>query len=177
MTPGDQARATVTVPLPAAAAFELFTGEVHLWWRRGRRFRNAPGEAGIVHIEPGAGGRVFESFDTAAGEQVVEMGRTLVWDPPHRVLLQWRAVNFAPHEHTEVEVTFEPAGAGSTRVSVCHRGWAALRADHPVRHGQDVPAFIRMMALWWGDQLTALRLRAAGVPMAAPPSANPPPPP
>jgi hypothetical protein len=65
-------------------------------------------------------------------------------------------------------VLFKPVGA-STHVTVVHRGWAAIRADHPVRHGQPVPAFLRMMGLWWGDQLTALRLVAAGVPMAAPP--------
>ncbi len=61
---------------------------------------------GVVCIEPGAGGRVFESFTGEAGEQVREMGRTLVWDPPHRLVLLWRAANFAPHEQTEVEVQF-----------------------------------------------------------------------
>jgi len=167
MSAGDEARATVSVALPPDEAFRVFTQEVNLWWRRGRRFRNAPGDAGIVCIEPGPGGRLFESFDTEAGEQVVQMGRTLVWDPPHRLLLQWRAANFAPHEHTEVEVLFKPVGA-STHVTVVHRGWAAIRPDHPVRHGQPVPAFIRMMAMWWGDQLGTLRLVAAGVPMAGP---------
>ncbi len=167
MSAGDEARATVSVALPPDQAFRVFTEEVNLWWRRGRRFRNAPGAAGIVGIEPGPGGRLFESFDTEAGEQVVEIGRTLAWEPPQRLLLQWRASNFALHEHTEVEVLFKAVGAG-THVTVIHRGWAAIRADHPVRHGQPVPAFLRMMGLWWGDLLTALRLQAAGVPMAAP---------
>ena len=155
---GDQARITVSVAVPPEEAFRVFTQEVNLWWRRGRRFRSAPGNAGIVRIEAGPGGRLFESFDTPAGEQVVEMGRTLVWQPPERLLLQWRAVNFAPHEHTEVEVLFKAVGAG-TLVTVVHRGWAALRADHPVRHGLPAPAFIRMMGLWWGDLLGNLRLR------------------
>jgi uncharacterized protein YndB with AHSA1/START domain len=171
MSAGDEARATVSVAVAPEEAFRLFTQEVNLWWRRGRRFRNAPGasgDAGIVCIEPGVGGRLFESFDTPDGERVVEMGRTLAWEPPHRLLLQWRASNFAPHEHTEVEVLFKPVGR-STHVTVLHRGWAAIRPDHPVRHGQPVPAFLRLMGLWWGDLLTALRQRAAGVPMAAPP--------
>jgi uncharacterized protein YndB with AHSA1/START domain len=166
MSAGDQARVSVSVAVPPAEAFRLFTQEVNLWWRRGRRFRNAPGAAGIVHIEPGPGGRLFESFDTPGGEQVVEMGRTLAWEPPERLLLQWRAANFAPHEHTEVEVLFKPS-AGGTLVTVLHRGWAAIRPEHPVRHGLPPPAFLRMMGLWWGDQLTSLRLRAAGGPMAA----------
>jgi hypothetical protein len=46
-------------------------------------------------------------------------------------------------------------------VTVTHRGWASLRPDHPVRHGHEVPAFIRMMGLWWGDLLTSLREHAA----------------
>ncbi len=161
MSAGDQARVTVGVQVAPAEAFRVFTEEVNLWWRRGRRFRNAPGEAGLVCIEPGVGGRVFESFDTAAGEQVVEMGQVLAWEPPHRLLLRWRAVNFAPGEQTEVEVLFKAVGAG-TQVTVTHRGWAAIRADHPVRHGLDRAGFIRMMGLWWGDQLTTLRLRCSG---------------
>ena len=62
MTPGDQARVTVGVAVPPEEAFRVFTQEVDLWWRRGRRFRNAPREQGIVCIEPGVGGRLFESF-------------------------------------------------------------------------------------------------------------------
>jgi hypothetical protein len=77
-------------------------------------------------------------------------------------------VNFAAHEHTEVEVLFRAVGSG-THVTVVHRGWAAIRSDHPVRHGQPVPAFIRMMGLWWGEQLGTLRLRAVGGPIGAPP--------
>jgi hypothetical protein len=65
-------------------------------------------------------------------------------------------VNFAPGEQTEVEVSFEPRPNG-TLVTVTHRGWGGIRADHPARHGLDVVAFIRMMGLWWGDLLTSLR--------------------
>lgn len=163
--PGDEARATVSVALPPAEAFRVFTQEVDRWWRRGRRFRNAPGERGIVCIEAGVGGRLFESFDTAGGERVVEIGRVLAWQPPQRLLMSWRAVNFADGETTEVEVLFRErrsVDGPSTEVTVIHRGWAAIRADHPVRHGHNVPAFIRTMGLWWGDQLTALRLRSQG---------------
>jgi uncharacterized protein YndB with AHSA1/START domain len=158
---GDQATVSVGLAVPPAEAFRVFTEEIDLWWRRGRRFRNAPGERGIVCIEPGVGGRLFESFETDAGERVVPMGQVRVWEPAQRLVFEWRAVNFAPHEHTEVEVRFEPTSLG-TLVTVVHRGWSALRADHPVRHGQDVPAFIRMMGMWWGDLMTALRLRTTG---------------
>lgn len=166
---GDEARVTIGLAVPPEEAFRAFTEDIDLWWRRGRRFRQSPGDAGgggggggrgIVCIEPGAGGRLFESFDTPAGERVVDMGRTLVWEPPQRLLLQWRTANFAPHEYTEVEVVFKASGSG-TEVTVVHRGWAAIRADHPVRHGRPAAAFIRSMGLWWGDQLTMLRQRCA----------------
>jgi uncharacterized protein YndB with AHSA1/START domain len=147
------------------AAFRLFTEQMDLWWRRGRRFRIAPGDRGLVAMEPGVGGRVFESWHDAGGvERVHEIGRVQVWEPPQRLVFSWRGINFAAGESTEVEVLFARTESGHTQVSVEHRGWAALRPDHPVRHGQAVPAFIRTMGLWWGDQLTALRRRGTAAP-------------
>ena len=152
MIPGDQASATVSIAVAPAEAFAIFTEQIDAWWRRGPRFRNAPGDRGFIRIEPGVGGRVFESFD----DRVVEVGRATVWDPPRRLVFEWRASNFAPAEKTEVEVRFEPSASG-TRVTVVHRGWAALRPDHPVRHGMATPEFVRMIGMWWGDLLTAMR--------------------
>jgi hypothetical protein len=68
-------------------------------------------------------------------------------------------VNFAPAEHTEVEVQFQPSPSG-TRVTVVHRGWSKLRLDHPVRHGLSGTEFTRMIGLWWGELLTSLREQA-----------------
>lgn len=153
---GDRARATVSVAVPPERAFRLFTEDINIWWRRGPRFRSAPGDQGMVCVEPHVGGRVFESFIIDGTETVIEMGKVTVWTPPHRLVFKWRVVNFAPGEWTEVEVNFHPSTTG-TRVSVEHRGWSAIRPDHPVRHGLAVTAFIRMTGLWWGDQLTSLR--------------------
>jgi hypothetical protein len=65
-------------------------------------------------------------------------------------------VNFAQGESTRVQVVFEPVTSG-TLVTVRHSGWSTLRADHPVRHGQQGPAFIRRTGLWWGDLMTSFR--------------------
>ncbi|MGE0581265.1 MAG: SRPBCC domain-containing protein [Steroidobacteraceae bacterium] len=159
--PGDQVEVSVTVPVGPAVAFDLFTRETDLWWRRGVRFRAAGRAPGALHFEPGVGGRLFEEYSNDAGVHLVEFGRVTAWEPPARLVFEWRNVNFAPDEKTEVDVSFE-AIHGGTRITLIHRGWASLRADHPARHGMAVAAFIRTMGLWWGDLLSALREHAAG---------------
>ena len=169
-TPGDVAVVTVRVRVDPPTAFRVFTDEIDRWWRPGLRFRTGGGAAGrsVVALEPGVGGRLFETIGAGPGARVVETGRVLAWDPPRRLVLAWRAVNFAePDPSTEVEVEFAPTASG-TLVTVRHRGWASVRADHPVRHAQPVPAFLAGMGRWWGDLLTALREIAEGVGPAGP---------
>jgi hypothetical protein len=159
---GDQARVSVAVDVEPAVAFEVFTAQIDQWWRRGPKYRHAGSERGIIHIEPHVGGRLFESFATGAASSVIEVGRVRIWLPPARLAFSWRNANFAADETTDVEVEFRPNGAG-TIVVVTHRGWSALRGDHPARHGLQGADFSRMIGLWWGEQLTALR-RHAGRP-------------
>jgi len=157
MTAGDQARVTVGVALPPAEAFEVFTSEIDLWWRRGPKYRHIGGGRALIAIEPHEGGRVFESLGD--GGPVQEIGRVLAWQPPSRLLFEWRNATFSPAERTEVEVVFEGAGEG-TRVTVTHRGWATIRADHPARHGKAVPVFVGELGRWWGEQMSSYRLAA-----------------
>jgi uncharacterized protein YndB with AHSA1/START domain len=155
VSPGDQARVTVSVDAPPALAFEVFTQQIDLWWRRGLKYRHFGGERALIAIEPHAGGRVFES---SGGEGPVhEIGRVRVWQPPTRLVFEWRLANFALDERTEVEVVFEPAARNGTRVTLTHRGWAAMPADHPARHGHASAEFLRRLGLWWGEQLSAYR--------------------
>ncbi|HTY49517.1 MAG TPA: SRPBCC domain-containing protein [Steroidobacteraceae bacterium] len=158
---GDQATVSVFVAVPVARAFEVFTREIDAWWRRGPRYRMAGRMPGTLVFEPGLGGRLFESFATPEGERMLERGRIAVWEPPTRLVFRWRVADATLEESTEVEVLFEPVGAG-TRVTVCHRGWAAIRPDHPARHGLTGTAFSRMIGLWWGDLASALREFIAG---------------
>lgn len=164
--PGDQVTVSISVKVPQAEAFRLFTEEIDRWWRGGLKYRVGGKHRSVIHLEPRLGGRLFESFQRGSeerGEQahILETGRVTVWEPPHRLVLEWRAVNFAPEETTEVEVLFAAgtgeAGAAATLVTVKHRGWASIRADHPVRHGQEVPVFMRHMGLWWGELMSSLR--------------------
>ncbi len=157
---GDSARVTVRVAAPAELAFEVFTTQTDLWWRRGIKYRHSGKLPGVLHFEPGVGGRLFETFGAPPHESIVVTGRVLAWEPPSRLLLEWRNENFAPDEKTEVEVRFAPV-RGGTLVTVEHRGWSHLRPDHPARHGLVDGAFAAMIGGWWGELLGALREHVA----------------
>lgn len=154
--PGDRAAATVLVNVPRAETFRIFTEEIDRWWRAGVRFRKGAPARSVVHLEPKLGGRLFEAVGDGPEARIFETGRVTAWEPPTRFVMEWRAVNFEPGEATEVEVVFAESASG-TLVTVTHRGWSKIRPDHPVRHGQDVRAFLRTMGMWWGDLLFALR--------------------
>lgn len=156
----DQARVSVSIRVDQARAFRLFTEEIDLWWRRGLRYRVAGKRRGIIALEPRVGGRLFESFEVEGETRVVVSGQVTAWEPPARLVFEWRAVNFAPGERTLVEVVFEPEGE-STRVTVTHSGWSKIRADHPARHGLPPGSFLRMIGMWWADLLTSARVHAA----------------
>lgn len=157
--PGDQVRLTVHVDVAPADAFEIFTAEIDQWWRTGPRYRIAGRAPGVLHLEPRLGGRIFEQHGPD-GTALHEVGTITAWDPPAHLAFDWRSVTFVDGEATRVEVWFEPS-RGGTRVTLTHRGWTGIRGDHPVRHGKDVPAFLRELGLWWGALLTGLRERAA----------------
>jgi uncharacterized protein YndB with AHSA1/START domain len=154
---GDQVRVTMAVAVPQHVAFEIFTNEIDRWWRKGPRFRNAGMNAGMIRLEAGVGGRLFESIESAGVERVFVVGRVQAWEPPSRLVFTWKNEVFAANEDTEVEVTFAPTSRG-TLVTVTHRGWAAIRPDHPARHSMPLDEFIRSLGTWWGDQMSSMRL-------------------
>ncbi len=160
--PDDRARVSVLVAVDPPTAFRVFTEEIDRWWRRGLKFRVSGKRHGVMHLEPHVGGRLFESIATARGEKVVESGRVTVWDPPGHLAFEWRPTNFAAHESTLVDVTFDPSPSG-TLVTVTHSGWSRIRLDHPARHREDVPTFLRNLGLWWGDLMSSLRELAASM--------------
>jgi len=161
MIAGDTVTVTVTVPVEPAVAFDVFTRETDLWWRRGIRYRVAGRHPGTLTFEPELGGRLFEQYEGPAGLRVHESGRITAWQPPSHLEFEWRGSNFEPGEVTFVAVTFVATESGGTRVTVEHRGFAALRPDHPVRHGLAAEAFVRTLGMWWGDLLTGLRVHVS----------------
>ncbi|MBX3270111.1 MAG: SRPBCC domain-containing protein [Sandaracinaceae bacterium] len=152
---GDAAGATVFVAVSVEDAFAVFTEEIDLWWRHGRKYRIGGRHPGRLVLTGGPDGRLFESVELPSGPRTFEVGRVTRWEPPHRFEMEWRGVNFAEHETTFVEVAFVPSGRGAL-VTVRHRGWSAIRDDHPARHGLTGSAFCRDLGLWWGGLLRAL---------------------
>lgn len=157
MISGDQVRVQTFVAVAPSDAFDVFTNEIDQWWGRGRAYRIGGKHPGTLHLEPKLGGRIFEQYGKV-GEALREIGTITTWEPPSHLVFQWRAANFAPTEWTTVEIWFEASGDG-TRVILEHRGWAAIRGDHPARHGQEVAPFIRELGMWWAGLLNSLRER------------------
>ena len=112
-------RRSVSVRGPVAEVFDRFTAGIGQWWPL-EHFSYGGERAGDLILEGHAGGRFFERFRD--GEEH-EIGRVLVYEPPHRVVFTWTQANWAGP--TEVEVRFFPEGDG-TRVELEHRGWERI---------------------------------------------------
>jgi uncharacterized protein YndB with AHSA1/START domain len=107
----------------------------------------------------------FESVGDEASRRLVERlptGKTFVigevkaWEPGRRLIFGWRQAAFAPGQDTEVEVTFEPIG-DETRITVEHRGWDSVPAEHVARHAMPDAVFQMRHAEWWRVLLASLR--------------------
>ncbi len=159
MSGSDSVSVTTVVAVPPEEAFRVFTQEIDAWWRGGPRFRWYPERKGRLRFEPRVGGRLLEVYDEAEGD-AFEVGIVSIWEPAARLVFGFRARSFEEGQLTEVEVRFERVEGGS-RVTVEHRGWDALPADHPARHGMDAPGFRNTMIVWWGDLLQAVRLHVS----------------
>ena len=159
MSSTDSVNVTTVVAAEPQTTFAIFTEEVDSWWKVGPRFRASGAR---MQFESGEGGRLLQ---TSADGSVFEVGRIRVWKPGDRLVLSWRNQNFEPDQITEVEVRFEAAGSG-TRVTIVHRGWDALPADHEARHGLEGRAFSSLIGGWWGDLALSLRSHVAKRPSA-----------
>ena len=116
------ARAEVTVPAPPAEAFALFTEDIGLWWRRDTPYWNDRERGLSIRIEPGVGGRFIEVHDVESGSGM-EVGRVTAWEPGRRLALTWTQAGWPEGATTDLDITFEPAGDGATRVRLEHSGF------------------------------------------------------
>lgn len=112
-------RKSITVDCSPEHAFDTYTARIGSWWPLHTHSIGGPGDERPVEavFESGVGGRLFERM--ANGDEH-EWAKVLVWEPPHRFVIDWHVNPDNPP--TEVEVKFTPDGDG-TRVDVEHRGW------------------------------------------------------
>ncbi len=144
------------IAAPPETVFDAFVEDISLWWRPNTLFSFTPRSPGVLAFEDG---RLVEKL---ASGKVFEIGQVRVWDRGQRLVFGWRQATFAPEMDTEVEVRFE-AVDGQTRVSVEHRGWDSVPAEHVARHTFPNAIFLQRHAEWWRSQLAALAARANSV--------------
>jgi uncharacterized protein YndB with AHSA1/START domain len=92
-------------------AFELFTQRAGEWWPTERR-HTGDAESTIVMLESG------RFYERARDGREVELGRVRVWDPPHRLVLDWYPGTDRDRP-TEVTVGFAAEG-DKTRITIDH---------------------------------------------------------
>ena len=125
----------VTVNRPLEEAFRIFTEGIATWWPLETQSIYGS-DATTVVLEGRVGGRLYEV--SKEGEEGV-WGTVTVWEPPHRVVCEWRLPPGSPVA-TDLEVRFLPEGEG-TRVELEHRGWERHGASAPELRGLYEPGW------------------------------------
>jgi len=155
--PAREERVVVStfVEVSPGDAFELFTREIDLWWKRSPRYRRMPGQAGTLSFVGEPPLQLIEKD----GAGTVVLGKVLAWEAGKRVAFEWHGGELTEADQTHVEVRFD-AQRGGTRVTLEHRGLGSLPSQHAARHGFSGEAFEAMLGYFWADLLTAYRMHA-----------------
>jgi hypothetical protein len=106
------------VACSAEHAFSVWTSRIGTWWPPDH---TVSGEADLVVLQGGVGGRIFER--TADGVEH-DWGEVTLWQPPTQLGYLWH-LGADRTAATEVEVRFVARGA-TTRIEIEHRGWDRL---------------------------------------------------
>ncbi len=100
-------RISFDVECPSEHAFTVWTTRIDAWWPRDH---TVTGNADLVVLEPGLGGRIFER--TLDGTEH-EWGEVTSWDPPRELAYRWH-LGADPATATEVAIRFRPEGDART---------------------------------------------------------------
>jgi hypothetical protein len=103
----------------AEHAFNVWTSRIGTWWPSDH---TVSGEADLVVLQGGVGGRIFER--TADGVEH-DWGEVTLWKPPTQLAYLWH-LGADRTAATEVEVRFVAQGTATTRIEIEHRGWERL---------------------------------------------------
>jgi len=143
-------RREIVVAVPPARAFEIFTAEMTSWWPAEHHIGSAP--IAEVVVEPRTGGRWYTRHQDGTETST---GAVSAWDPPSRLVLTWQVGadwRYHPDLVTTVELRFQEAGPGRTRVLLEHRDLDAFGADAAaMRSTFDAPdAWLATLAAYQG---------------------------
>jgi hypothetical protein len=112
-------RISFDVECPPEHGFMVWTTHMDTWWPRDH---TVTGNAELVVLESGVGGRIFERTVDGTEHQ---WGEVTLWDPPGELGYRWH-LGADPAMATEVAIRFRPEGVAATRVEIEHRGWEPL---------------------------------------------------
>lgn len=117
---------SLTVDVPQAQAFDVFTDGIDRWWPKEHHIGATPVVKEV--IEPRKGGRWYTIHEDGTE---LTTGHMLVWDPPRRIVFTWEINGHWKPEPdaklaSEVEVRFMAEGPSRTRVEVEHRNFERM---------------------------------------------------
>ena len=116
-------RMSFDVACSAEHAFTVWTAKIGTWWPADH---TVTGQDDLdVVMQGGVGGRIFERTRDGAEH---DWGEVTVWEPPHRLGYLWH-IRRDRADATDVLVSFEDAGDGTTTLVIEHSGWERLGAD------------------------------------------------
>jgi len=123
----------IEVPVPPERAFAVFTDEMTGWWPA--EYTWAQRTLAEIAIEAREGGHCFERGPHGFR---CDWGRVVTCEPPARIAFTWqispqRVPQPDPALASLVEVRFDAAGDGATRVALAHR--------HFSRHGEGADGY------------------------------------
>ncbi len=121
----------LTVNCSPDLAFQYFTENMGDWWPLETHglSKDRTGQGAIDCVMEGrVGGRVYEVAHT---KEEFDWGVVLVWEPGSHVRWTWH-LSHPPEQSTEIDVRFEDAGDGTTKVSLVHDHWENWTEDGAV---------------------------------------------
>jgi uncharacterized protein YndB with AHSA1/START domain len=116
----NSVRKTVSVQVPAAVAWRVFTEQMGSWWPLGN-YKIGKAKAVDAIIEPHVGGRWYDRGEDGS---TCQWGTVLAWEPQTRLVLSWDITaewQYDPNLKTEIELRFIPEGKNTTRIELEHR--------------------------------------------------------